>query len=41
MNPGHREGFLEEVALRPRDVKKFVQCHTAVEWKSGILTQNT
>lgn len=34
MNPGHREGFLEEVALRPRDVKKFVQCHTAVEWKS-------
>ena len=27
-----REGFLEEVALRLREVKKFAQGHTAGKW---------
>ena len=32
MNSGHREGFLEEVDLRLREVKKFGQGHTAGKW---------
>ena len=33
IQPGHREGFLKEVALRLREVKKFVQVHTTGNWK--------
>lgn len=41
LNPGHREGFLEEVALRLREAKKFAQDHKAAKHNSWNFNLGT